>query len=111
MTAAAHTRALLPALLLLASSARAAPSLSCGDGLCFSSGLSTGGVLQRAPARAALYGSAHAGSPVGAAVVVTLTAADGSSAVNATGAVGADRTWRALLPPMPTGGNWSAIVP
>ena len=109
-TAAATAAAAALLLAALASPASAAPSLSCGDGLCFSSGLSTGGVLQRAPARAALYGSAHQSSPVGAAVVVTLRAADGSPAANATGAVAADRTWRALLPPMPTGGNYSVTA-
>lgn len=89
---------------------RAQPSLSCGTDLCFSSGLSTGAVLQRAPSRAALYGSAHANSPVGAAIVVTLRAVDGSYAKNFTGHTQSDLTFKILLDAMPTGGNYSATA-
>ena len=95
--------ALAAALALLAPQRAAAdaPSLSCGAGLCFASGIGSGMVLQQAPARAALYGSVPAGSPAGAAVTVSLNASDGSYAKTFSAASAADGTWKVLLDAMP----------
>lgn len=101
-------RVLLSALLI--TQALAAPSLSCGTDLCFASGLSTGAVLQRAPSRAALYGSVHANSNPGTPVVVTLTSTDGTFTKNYTGVVASDLTWKVILDPMQTGGNYTATA-
>jgi hypothetical protein len=99
---------LITVLLVIARS-HAAPSLSCGADLCFASGLSTGAVLQRAPSRAALYGSVHKNSRPGSSVIVTLASADGY-AKNFSGAVASDLTWKVLLDPIATGGNFSATA-
>ena len=110
-TAFERDHAMLLPVLLLASAvplaAKIAPSLSCSSaGLCFASGLSSGAVLQRAPARAALYGSLL-GAP-GAAVSVRVAAADGSYSKTFFATAAADLTWKVLLDPMPAGGNFTA---
>jgi sialate O-acetylesterase len=111
---------LLPLLLLPLLAASDPASLSCGPSLCFASGLSTGAVLQQAPARAALYGSAPAGSAPGSQVVVTLTAAATTTTTTTTpqdqytasfsSPLAADGTWKVLLDPLSAGGNFSATV-
>jgi len=100
---------LLAAALLAARAAADTPSLSCGAGLCFASGLGSGMVLQQAPARAALYGSVPAGSPAAAAVSVSFNATDGSgfAKVYSTTAA-ADGTWKVLLDARPGGGSYAA---
>ena len=100
---------ILAAALLAARAAADAPSLSCGAGLCFASGLGSGMVLQQAPARAALYGSVPAGSPAAAAVSVSLNSTDGSgfAKVYSTTAA-ADGTWKVLLDARPGGGSYAA---
>ena len=100
------------ALLFTALVARAlaAPSLSCGTDLCFASGLSSGAVLQRAPSRAALFGSVHENSSPGSTVIVTLASSDGTFSKNFTGRVNADLTWKVILDPIQTGGNYSATA-
>ena len=85
-----------------------AGSVSCGSSLCFASGFGTGGVLQRAPARAAVYGSAPA--PGCASLTLWLNASDGSSARAYHGATAADNTWKILLEPVATGGNYSLTI-
>jgi len=82
----------------------------CGPGLCFSGQFNDNGILQRQPQRAALYGTLK---PAGSPVTLTLSgsAADGTS-YNKTfvGLSMADGTWKVLLDPMPTGGNYSAFL-
>lgn len=86
-----------------------APALSCSNlGVCFASGLSTGAVLQRAPNRASLYGSALGAA--GAALHVTLASSDGALSHTVNTTLSSDGTWRVLLPAMPAGGNFSATV-
>jgi len=85
-----------------------APSLSCGAGLCFASGISSGAVLQQAPARAALYGSVPAGTAPGSAVTVSLNATDGSYSKTFSAAAAADGTWKVLLDARPGGGDYRA---
>ena len=86
-----------------------AASLSCGQDVCFAGGLSSGAVLQRAPAQAALYGSVPSGS-ANAVVTLIFGTVDGTSSKNYTSAVAADLTWKVLLDPQPAGGNYSARV-
>ena len=101
----------LLALLAGASAARAAPVSSCSStSICFSGGLSTGAVLQRAPARAALYGSVPPAS-AGAAVSVRLLSEDGAGYNKTfTATAGPDGVWKVLLDAMPAGGNFSATA-
>jgi hypothetical protein len=92
--------------LCLTSASALAPALSCASsGICFASGLSSGAVLQRAPAQAAAYGSAVGAA--GALIRVTLASSDGtvSHVVNTT--LRSDGTWKVLLPSMSTGGNYT----
>lgn len=97
-------------LLAAALVARGAPQLSCStSSVCFSGQFSHSAILQRAPQRAALYGSVPAGAPVSAAVMVSLSEAGGYVA-NFSGTVMADRTWRVLLDPREAGGNYSVTV-
>jgi hypothetical protein len=96
-------------LLIAVATVTAAPSLSCGDDICFASGIGSGAVLQRAPAAAVLYGSVKSGSPPGSDVTVTLNSTDGSNQIFH-GSVAVDGTWRVQLSPQPTGGNLSATV-
>ena len=82
-------------------------SLSCGSSLCFASGFGSGGVLQRAPARAAIYGS----SPLPCSTLnLWLNASDGSSSRIFHGSTAADLTWKILLDPMAMGGNYSLDI-
>ena len=56
-------------------------------------------VLQRAPARASLFGSVPVGAfPPGATVAVSLQSSGGGPPVAASGSVAADGGWRAVLP-------------
>ena len=96
---------LLP-FFIISSAAALAPALSCSSaGVCFASGLSTGAVLQRAPARASVYGSALGAA--GALLEVTLASSDGTFSHTVNTTLRGDGTWKALLPAMPTGGNYS----
>lgn len=82
------------------------PALSCSSaGICFASGLSSGAVLQRSPEVAVAYGSAL--GPPGAPIHITLASSNGSFTHTVDCALAADGTWRAVLPAMPTGGNFS----
>jgi len=86
---------------------------SCGAALCFAGQFTDGGVLQRAPARAAFYGATGAPPVAGAAVALTLAGTlDGGAAYNKTFATTslADGTWKVLLDPMPPWGSFSATV-
>ena len=106
----ARTPALLLLLVLHLAHAAHAQSLSCGPSLCFASGLSTGAVLQRAPSRAALFGSAPLAS-VGAPLSVALvSAADGSVMQNISTTIASDGTWKVVLDAVSTGGNYSAVA-
>jgi len=120
--------ALLP--LLLAGRAAAYPGPyppggSCNvngpQQLCIAAPFSSNAVLQREPASAAITGSVPQGwgADDDMSVTVTLTDDDGAAAAAAgsgggagwqhavTAAVRADRTWKVLLPPRPTAGNYS----
>ena len=100
---------LLIALLLSVCSAALPPSLSCSStGLCFASGLSSGAVLQRAPERAALFGSLLGSA--GALVTVRLASTDGAYVRLFNASAAADLTWKVLLEPLPAGGNYSATA-
>lgn len=93
------------ALLAAFSSAQQA-SLSCGSSLCFASGISSGGVLQSGPERAAVYGSTA--SSAGGSVFVHLASSDGGGySKHFTAVVAPDLTWKALLDAMPAGGNFT----
>ena len=59
------------ALLSAAAAAAAGPVLSCGDSLCFSGHFNDNAVMQRAPNKAAYYGSVPTGSPAGVLTQVT----------------------------------------
>jgi hypothetical protein len=86
---------------------------SCGAYLCFSGAFGDAGVLQRAPARAAYYGATGSPPRPGAAVLLTLVGAleDGSPYNQSFGTTaGADGTWKVLLNPMPTGGDFTATA-
>ena len=98
------------ALLSAAAAAAAGPVLSCGDSLCFSGHFNDNAVMQRAPNKAAYYGSVPTGSPAGVAVSLTLAAADGSYSKQFTTNAMGDGTWKVVLDPMPTGGNYSASI-
>jgi len=98
-------------LAVLAPAVRAQGSNSCASSLCFASGLSTGAVLQRGGTsgqRAALYGSVGAGESGNVSLV--LTSVGGGYSKTFPCDLRGDRTWRLLLDPMPTGGNFSATV-
>ena len=82
----------------------------CGNGLCLSGQFNDNMILQRAPERAALYGTL---APAGAPLSVTLSgAANDGSLYNKTFAAASlpDGTWKVLLDPMATGGNYSAAL-
>ena len=85
-----------------------AGTLSCGPANCFASGLSTGAVLQRSPARAALYGSSPSRPGTPLTLVFKNVPTGGSESYPTT--VAADGTWKVLLPPHPAGGNYSAAL-
>ena len=107
---AGHTIPPLLALLALPA-ALAQPSLSCGSAPCFAQVFGSNGVLQRAPERAAFFGSGGDQTAPGAALSVELagTLADGSIFNKSySTSVRADGTWKALLDPMPAGGLFSA---
>ena len=95
-------------LLLVSSAVVSGQSSSCGANLCFSSGFGSGGVLQRAPARAALYGSAPASCVAG--VSLRLFSVDGGYSKVFSSPLASDGTWKLLLDAMPTGGNFSAAA-
>lgn len=101
------------ALVAASTCATAAPVSSCNPAaLCFSGGLSSGAVLQRAPARAALYGSVPLAA-AGAVVSVRLVSEGGgggayNKSFDATS--DADGVFKVLLDPMPAGGNFSATA-
>ena len=82
----------------------------CGNALCFSGTFGSPGVLQQAPARAALYGATGTPAAPGAAVSVRLFGTLDSNAsydktFNTT-ALG-DGTWKVLLDPMPAWGRFT----
>ena len=81
-------------------------------GLCIAAPASSNAVLQRAPARAAVYGSVSDGygAAGGMEISVALTKhgdADDVGIATVTAPVRRDNTWKALLPPQPTFGNFS----
>ena len=107
-------------LLLLARAARRAgaypaypPGGSCNvngpQTLCIGAPFSSNAVLQRAPAAAAITGSVPLGYGVPPMrVTVALRQEDGSGfSHNVSAEIRADRTWKVLLPPRPTFGNYS----
>ena len=116
LTPLRSTLTCLTLLLLLPPRLCAQPttrSISCSrTHVCFSSGLSSGAVLQQAPARASLYGSVPAGSPVGAAVALELSWLSPAPAGRETfsGAVSREGTWKITLEPRAGGGSYSARV-
>ena len=75
--------------------------------ICLSGTFGNNGVLQRAPAGAAVFGSVNLGSAVGAQVAVTLAADDGSYNHTVFAAVLPDYTFKAVLAPRPAGGSYS----
>lgn len=92
---------------MLATSAAVTP---CGSSLCFSGQFNDNMILQRAPYRAAVYGTL---APAGAPVTVTLSGLSGDgSAYNKTfaGMSNPDGTWKVLFEALPAGGNYSAAV-
>ena len=97
---------LLSAALLLAAAARAQLT-PCGTSLCFSGQFNDNALLQRAPQRAALYGTL---APAGAALSLTLASADGAYNKTFAAASNADASWKVLLDAMPAGGNYSASL-
>ena len=120
---------MLMLMLLLAARASAYPGPyppggSCNvngpQQLCIAAPFSSNAVLQREPASAAITGSVPQGwGSDDMSVTVTLADDDGAAAAAAVGsggagwqhavtaAVRADRTWKVLLPPRPTAGNYS----
>ena len=66
-------------------------------------------ILQRAPAKAALYGRVSPLPPSGATVDVTVTPALGGKS-SFPAEMYADGTWKVLLPPTPAGGAYSATA-
>ena len=75
-------------------------------GVHFASVFSSNAVLQRAPARAALYGVVWP-PPASFKIMVTLVPAIDGKTAFAADVVG-NGTWKVLLPPAPAGGNFSA---
>jgi hypothetical protein len=96
--------------MLLHSFIAAALALRCADAGLFSGVFSDGAVLQRAPARAALFGVLAA--PSGSTAHVTLNISDSESGYSGSfGAdVAADGTWKVLLSPRPAFGNYTVAA-
>jgi hypothetical protein len=88
--------------------ATAAQVTPCGPGLCFSGQFNDNMILQRAPYRAAVYGTL---APAGSAVSITLSTSDGSYNKSFPGTSDPETgTWKVLFDAMPTGGNYSAAI-
>eukprot|EP00040_Diaphanoeca_grandis_P010748 m.55060 g.55060 ORF g.55060 m.55060 type:complete len:657 (+) comp22015_c0_seq2:53-2023(+) len=67
-------------------------------------------VLQRQPAKAAVYGMVAAGM-AGKLLTVSVMAVGGGASYNITATISADKTgWKAFLKPTSTGGNYTIIV-
>jgi hypothetical protein len=77
--------------------------------ICIGAPVSDNAVLQRAPAKSAVYGSVPEGYGEAMTVTVTLTDDDQPGNFNQSfdTAVRPDLTWKVLLPPRPTFGNYS----
>ena len=78
--------------------------------ICLAAPFSSNAVLQRAPAKAAITGSVPKGyGPDSMTVTVALVDEErqGRFSVNVTADVRPDLTWKVLLPPRPTFGNYS----
>lgn len=94
-------RGLLPAFLLalIAGAARATPFTVAPV---FGSGM----VLQRAPAKSAVYGTSEPGDTV----TIKVTPAAGGAAIRSTGVADSTGQWKAFLPPKAPGGNFTLAV-
>ena len=75
--------------------------------ICIAAPFGSNAVLQRAPAHAAITGSVPAGYGKAMIVTVTIVQEDGDFHHKTSAAIRLDNTWKVLLPPRPTFGNYS----
>ena len=105
----ASTTSVVLGIVLVAAASVHAQVTPCGPGLCFSGQFNDNALLQRAPARAALYGTL---APADAPLSLTLagTADDGTAFNKTFVATTSGITWKVILDAMPTGGTYSAAL-
>lgn len=111
----AHTSAALLATLatLLLAAAQPVRKGFCDAAPCFSGALTNAAVLQRAPQRAVLFGSAGYNTTAGAPLAIELSGALAGGAPfakNFSTLVRADGSWRVALDAMPAGGDFVARI-
>ena len=90
------------------------PGGACSDvAICFGVPTADHAVLQRAPNRAAVYGSIPASyhpAPIAAVVTLSVRQFDGDGTKNYTATVSAERTWKVVLDARPAGGNYTLTI-